>query len=391
MSMPTKSVPSRTSLAVLVLASRVAVFIAGFVAVTAVGMYAGASPPRPTTPNVFLDLPARWDTGWYVGVASGGYRWDGQFGRFENIAFFPLYPHLLRAAAWLTRSGESVIWWNWSGVGLSIALFCTATRYLYLLGTAIESANVGAWAVIFAATYPFAVYFSLPYTESLFLLGSVAACYYFWRRQFVLALLAAICVGLTRPNGNLLVVALAGLWLEREWWPNQSRWREQWPEMIVSGAVVMGPLMGMAVYSAFIYGLTGHPFAWAIVQEGWGRSLVNPLTALLQWLRRLLLEPSTMPLPELLNGAFGILAISLALPIARRLGLGFGAFVALGVIVPVTVGGVPSLGRYTAALFPIFLYAATVMPRRWLSLVAALGMAMQLAIAGMFFTWWPVY
>src|SRR5207237_5553932 len=67
------------------------------------------------------------------------------------------------------------------------------------------------YAVTLLATYPFAIFFSLPYTEALFLLGSVAAFYHFRRHEWVRAAAWGALVGLTRPNGCFLSVALACL------------------------------------------------------------------------------------------------------------------------------------------------------------------------------------
>ena len=54
------------------------------------------------------------------------------------------------------------------------------------------------------AAYPFAVFFSAPYTEALFVLGAVAAFYHFRRAEWLQAAAWGLLVGLTRPNGCFL-------------------------------------------------------------------------------------------------------------------------------------------------------------------------------------------
>ena len=49
--------------------------------------------------NLFWDGFARYDAGWYHGIASQGYAY-GAGGR-NNLAFFPVYPMLMRAGGWL--------------------------------------------------------------------------------------------------------------------------------------------------------------------------------------------------------------------------------------------------------------------------------------------------
>jgi len=54
----------------------------------------------------FLEIFAAWDSGWYFDIARRGYYWsaDGQ----SSIAFFPLYPMLIRAFQEVTGLGDAV-------------------------------------------------------------------------------------------------------------------------------------------------------------------------------------------------------------------------------------------------------------------------------------------
>ena len=77
------------------LISRLLVYAIGFYAVFAIGY--------PVKPLPFLvaetelgNLQARWDTGWYLVIARDGYRFDPNYHRQQNVAFFPAYPWLMR-------------------------------------------------------------------------------------------------------------------------------------------------------------------------------------------------------------------------------------------------------------------------------------------------------
>ncbi len=74
--------------------------------------------------------------------------------------------------------------------------------------------------------YPFALFYSAAYTESLFLLTVVAACYHFERDELWQAGLWGLIAGLTRPNGCLLSVVLALMAIRPLW---SSGWRPTWP------------------------------------------------------------------------------------------------------------------------------------------------------------------
>ena len=81
--------------AVLALSTRVAVLFFAFMAVVTIGVN------KETTgfvlsPDTLFNLPARFDAGWYGGIALDGYHWDNTFQRQRNIAFFPALPLLMR-------------------------------------------------------------------------------------------------------------------------------------------------------------------------------------------------------------------------------------------------------------------------------------------------------
>src|SRR5690606_11835054 len=106
-----------------------------------------------------------------------------------------------------------------AGTLLVLAAFFTALVYLYRLArdlTGDEDAASGA--VWLLAAYPFAVYFSAVYTESLFLAGALGAFHHARRGEYWPAGLWALFVGLTRPNGMFLAAPLA-LFAMRPWLP----------------------------------------------------------------------------------------------------------------------------------------------------------------------------
>jgi hypothetical protein len=67
--------PDRGVVLPLHLVSRLGVLIIGFLGVILVGFPPEAANRWKIYNNDFLDLPARWDTGWYLGIATEGYRY----------------------------------------------------------------------------------------------------------------------------------------------------------------------------------------------------------------------------------------------------------------------------------------------------------------------------
>src|SRR6185369_2867286 len=67
--------------------TRPAVFVLAVAAVATIGIT--STPGFVLSRDPVANLPARFDAGWYGGIALDGYTWDHTFQRQRNIAFFP--------------------------------------------------------------------------------------------------------------------------------------------------------------------------------------------------------------------------------------------------------------------------------------------------------------
>lgn len=351
--------------------------------------------PTPSSPNPVLDLPLRWDAEWYVDLARGGYRWDGSPGVLENIAFFPAYPLMLRVAAWATGAADSMVRWHWTGVILSTMLLAAALWYLSRLGDLLLGPSTGHRAALLCAVYPWSIYFGLPYTESLFLLACCAATYRYLTQRHAEAFAWALVAGLTRPNGILLSMLFGMLWIRDAYeWRTALRTGGDARALLRSAIPICGPILGIALYSTYVHSVTGDPLTWLSVQEAWGRPSMNPLWVLGKFLEELTASPITMARVHpyaMLNGLTGLTVLAFVVPVGRRLGWAFAAFVLLGVLMPLAGGGLASLGRYTAILFPLFIYLAHVTQRATFVSLVSLSLLAQGVTSALFFTWRPVY
>ncbi len=82
----------RQSLAVVV-GTRPAIFFVGYLAIFMFG-YARRSGAAPDVrPTKLVNLPVRWDAGWYLDIVINGYSFKPHRPRLQqNIVFFPAYP-----------------------------------------------------------------------------------------------------------------------------------------------------------------------------------------------------------------------------------------------------------------------------------------------------------
>jgi len=381
----------------VVLSTRTGAFLAGFLGIALFGYRANVGVPWRIYENEILNLPARWDTGWYLGVAIDGYMWTPTRDLIQqNITFFPVYPMLMRYGSLLL--GRETMW---TGVLISWLSFFGALVYLYRLTTERVREDAASIAIALLACYPFAFFYSTAYTESLFLLTMVGACYHFERDELWKASFWGLLAGLTRPNGSLLSVVLALIALRPMWPHGWSALRPTlppvggWPRMADRVAAAAAPGIGMLIYSTYIFFLTGNPLQWAAQNAAWGR-VYRGLGALVTQQSQTIGEHGlyeyaatrTLDAVQLVAVLF---VLGTVVPIARRVGLPYAVMVLVNTVTPLLMGGLLSMGRVTSVLFPVFIWLGTAVPpthrTSWLAVFAML----QALLAAVFFTWRPLY
>jgi hypothetical protein len=398
-----RSAEARIATAVVV-GTRPAILFAGYLGVMMFG-YVDGTPankmPLHDYDSEVLNLQLRWDAGWYQGIAMSGYSYDPRIGAAaqQNLVFFPAYPLITRVVALLLGNRE--LSFIFGGTLVSIATFLFALAYLYRLARETLDEDQTVAALWLLAAYPFALFYSANYTESMYLLGAAGAFYHFRRGEYGRAGFWALLVGLTRPNGFVLSLPLALIAMESRL-PRvvigASAARAARPSGRTLTSALMAaamPVFGMLLYSGFIWTLTGNPFAWAAGQIAWGRhyeGLARVVSDRYDFMMRAGLAGYVAQVPvDLLNGLGAIFALASVWPVARRLGLAYAMFIVVNILPPLAIGGFLSAGRFSAVLFPAFVWLASAVPGRhrggW---VATFG-ALQAINAAMFYTWRPLY
>ncbi len=400
------SVGVRTVL-VLAFATRVAILLLGGVAVETLG-YPPDRPNWRASADDFKNLPAKWDSGWYLQIARDGYDWDPDNHNQQNLVFFPGYPLVTRVMAHLIWHDDlSPARYLWAGVLVSILAFAGALVYLYALARGALSGDDAFFAIAMLATYPFAVFYSATYTESLFLLAAVATFYHFTRGQLWRAAAFGLLTGLVRPNGWLVgatlgLIALPYLgglfaWIAR-WLPTMSRLPVSEELRSRRFATIMlavfAPIIGFSSYCGYVYWLTGDPFTWAHLLTYWGRDfhgftmLENGFNGIAAHGIFTFVQEQPIDALNWLGLLFGVVSIW---PVTRRLGLAYGLFVVMNILMPAASGGLVSIGRYSSTLFPSFLWLGMAAPRPLRPALVVLFTLGQAVAAVWFFTWHDLY
>jgi hypothetical protein len=233
------------------LASRLLLLAAGWF-----GRYFEVTPQ----PSSWLHLFSKWDGAWYVRIAVEGYR--PGFGQ-QSIAFFPLYPLLIRFAGHLWPGEPSQTKLALVAVVLSNLLALPALFAVARLAEAITNdQEIAQRTVLLLIAYPASMYMSFAYSESLYVLVLALAFLFAtkgaWLRAGIMIGLATAC----RPTGILAMPVL--LWMA---WVQWRRGLERPWRLLALG---LGPLGFLAVaYNAAR--VTGELFSIFSVQKSWGR------------------------------------------------------------------------------------------------------------------------
>ena len=274
-----------------------------------------------------------WDSYWYLDIAQHGYRYEGP-SHISNIAFFPLYPALIRAVSALGVA-PALAGWLISAVALLLALF-----QLQALVREHHPELDPRQAQVFLLLFPTAFFLNAVYTESLFLLLSLLCFRQMLAGRFALAGAIGVAAACTRVTGLLLVVPLALEYYRRHGFT--WRWREL--------PFVFLPALGTAGFFAY-HGLAfGDVTAWLKVEAAWGRgfSMTN-----FQWH-----NPAAI-VNQSLDFLFLAFAIAVVIGVWRRFRPSYAFYMLATLAVALSSGTTMSLNRYLLVLFPIYLFAAS--------------------------------
>ncbi len=374
--------------------SRGSVILAGYLAVLVVGF--PRTPPFRFFENAFANLPARWDAGWYVDIALHGYMWRDIPDRQQNVAFFPAFPVAMGtggallgayspAVPALVTQQRLVI----AGWVIALAAFWYALVYVYRWADARAGPEVAKATVMLLAAYPFSVFFSAPYTEALFLLGTAAAFVHYERGDWYRSAGWGFLVGLVRPNGVLLSIPLAIIAAQRRR-PGAAR-------ALATPAAwlpLAAPAVALLLHTLYLQQVTGRWLVWTDAQVAWGRTydVTSWLSVALGEIARegAVAYMEAAPV-TVLNGLAATLALVLLWPVTRRAGAAYAVLVLVNLVPAVVSGGLMSVGRFTSTLFPLFFaIAGSIRPQHLPAWLLAFGI-LQGLLAALFFTWRPLF
>ncbi|MEU7037317.1 glycosyltransferase family 39 protein [Streptomyces sp. NPDC046237] len=314
-------------------------------------------------------LATSWDSDWYTRIAAHGYghtlHWpDGVVQ--SDLAFFPLYPALVRAVTTVlpVEGGTAGLLLSWLSAGV-------AAWGIYLIGERLHGRPTAVLLVLLWGLLPHSIVLSMAYTEPLMTALSAWSLYALLTGRWLWAGALAAVAGLSRPNGvaiaaAVLVAAAYELW----------RGRGRADPRVWAGAVLapVGWLSYLLWVGARRGDLLGGYFA---VQDGW-TSRFDFGRGALRFVLEMLRGPTQFGfgMALLITGA-GVLLFALLALVERP---PLPVLVYTAVLVVITVGGsgfFESKPRFLLPAFPLLVPLAQALtkarPRAAIVVIAALA------------------
>jgi hypothetical protein len=207
-------------------------------------------------------LGRSWDSNWYLRIAAEGYGHSKQYPHIlaSDLAFFPLYPGLVRAVTEIVplSGGAAGLLVSWTAAAVAACGIDAVGARLHDRATA--TALVLLWGLL-----PHSVILSLAYTEPVLTACAAWALYAVLTGRWLWAGTLAALAGLARPNGIAVAAAVLAA-AAYEVWRRRGR---KVPHSLWTG-VALAPL-GWGGFVLWVGVRQGDPLhGYFTVQRRWG-------------------------------------------------------------------------------------------------------------------------
>lgn len=321
----------------------------------------------------WIDFWGRWDTAWYLNIIDRGYFLQGDPTLVKsNVAFYPLYPYLVKGLGALLPGSPDHTTYLIIGLLVSNIAAVLALVIIYRLTLLhLRERKIAQYTTWLILAFPAGFILSCFYTESIFLLMAGAAFWFGSREKWGLACLAVMLAAICRPIGLGLAAPLAWLYMESRYWDfRQIRWNILW--------FLITPL----AYIAFLYHVdlvTGDFTSTFQVQQAWDRHF--------SWPWRTLFYPYGWniyhtPIQQLLTLVF-FFGIYLGF---KKLPLKSLPLMAVIILLPIYfTGRLSSTPRFYLMAFPVFMAYAAWIKKPWILKILLVSAALLQVV---YFTGW---
>ncbi|MCC6546805.1 hypothetical protein IT570_06510 [Candidatus Sumerlaeota bacterium] len=300
-----------------------------------------------TRPDSVVPRPLHlYDAEFYIDIAENGYRWNGDQTIKQNAAFFPLLPMVMRIIALAGAPADL------SGTILSnlLFLFCLVA-FSKLKGMALSRTELNCFYFLLSF-HPASFYFSIPYTEAMYLLLAALVFITAERNKFLISALLCFFAGLVRSNGWICGGTLMATAAFRVLKGNTGWQAVRFPAL----AATMGAA-GTLVFMGFCGSYLNDFMAPMHAQMAWGHRSLHFHEAIVSSIAGILREGDLMHWRILVDATWLVatLVVALLACVGRRLDAPLALFGVLSTLFVMAMLGGPEVRstiRYQMVIFP---------------------------------------
>lgn len=302
------------------------------------------------TINEIADELSKWDAGWYIQIARNGYETypllDGSAMPYVSWAFFPLYPLLLS----LVHNLLPMLGYNTAAMLISNIFLVVALIYiaLYLENINKKSIILVVYFLMIFGAYNF--YYSIAYTESLFVMLIAMSLYYTDRKQWIIAGACCGLLSMTKTVGVLFFFCIL-----YEMYSETCKYKKNIVQatlkIMQDGKKILSLFLcplGLFIYMMYLYMHTGDAFGFSHAQKTWGRKSELPFTVIYNGLSSGDIFTILITLVCIL-GLIGVIYFAIKKQYKEMIILGF-------MTVPGLFSGVNSVPRYVVGSLVFFFF-----------------------------------
>ena len=325
----------------------------------------------------------QYDAQWYLRIADKGYPFKPTNANLEDksvmngltYAFFPLYPLLLSILNYLVGSIEL------TAFIMSLSLLAAGFYSLYWVTARLYNQQIAYKTAFLLFLFPFSIFYRSYYTEGLFLLLLIWYVFFLVKKNlFAVSLMQGLLM-VTRPTGLFLTPLTLILMLK-----DVIKKKIDASKVLLYLSLIF---IFFSVWLIFNWKMTGNIFYWKFVQNSWFST--GSFFDVLRHNYFLLKSFFLLPLHDIHASKIDILAFLL---------FGWGVFHSIGFlkkelwwvsmlmwIMPILIKDTTSFTRYQIVSFPIFIYLASLLNRKWLAVIASIFYALLLFLSLYFVNW----
>lgn len=321
--------------------------------------------------SYFESYWTRWDAQHYLGLIENWYVNEGD-PRY-HIVFFPLYPAVGRIVHLATGLSPAA-----TGYLVSNVFFLMSGILMFRIAEMSMGTSGGMRAMLLFMFSPLTLFCSIPYTESTFILTTLAAVYFARKRKFFWAVFMGALSANSRMCGMATAIPIFYEMLLAAGRPSAKK-------ILRSILKVLPVSLGLLAYIGLNWQTTGDPFRFLQYQyEHWGQqfgSLVNTLGYTMENAANFYDFPYRIGvwIPQTIAI---LLALALFIAVIRRAHPGDAGYALVYFYASVAPTWLLSGPRYLTAMYAAYPMLASLTRRKWAFAIMLGVMAAMCAVAG---------